>query len=202
MPKQEIDIKRFSVDDWEKYNHMRHISQGGNWRYVPQVIFLVVFAALILSIFYMILATPSPKPYDTAQNYTSSLWTAQVKSLNLTSLNITHNATMTAYITALSGKREALATLAVYEYATLNAAAQTLESVAPLVILVIFVLLMFWLGSDTVPRSPSSKKAIEERNKKHVKADAKLRAQNYTEADIVWFHMTARAIRVAAYLGD
>ncbi len=54
MQKNKIDLTRFTDADWEKYNHMKRIANGGNGEYLYGAIVLILIAILFISMALML----------------------------------------------------------------------------------------------------------------------------------------------------
>jgi uncharacterized membrane protein len=201
MQKNKIDLTRFTDADWEKYNHMKRIANGGNGKYLYGAIVLGIFILIAIPFISMALNAPPVTPYINALNYTTQQWNASLVQLNFTHLNITHNSTIAALTNSLSTHPKILATLVVHEmyiFLYLMAFATRLAPIFALIFLYIVIILVFFTEGHDVPRST---KDIQKHIKYSTRMNNRLRARRYTDEEIAWFHSVRRATLEFAYLG-
>jgi len=132
-------------------------------------------------------------------NYTVKLFEAQLKQLNLSTLNTTYPATLNSYINKFSSNPKSLATLGMYNYNSIKVSSIFIS----LILITIGILFLWsWIEYFLSPKFklPTSKIAVDRFIRFKQKGDARLRAHNYTESDIQWFHATTAAIISFRYL--
>jgi hypothetical protein len=199
MTTPKIDVSNLTERDWEKYRHMQHVYLGGNKSFVFPTLFVGAFIGIIALMLFALIVTPSPTPYLQVMNYTGKLLAAQFTQLNFTGLNITHNATMATLITSLSANPQALATLTVHLYTATNYAVISILFFLPFGLLLYFPLFFMFCFSNS-NNIPSSFRKLQRMLKWRITGDNRLRAHNYTEQDIVWYHSVRIAILTFTYL--
>lgn len=198
----QIDVKKLTEADWEKYKHMQHIRQNGNWRHTMSIFFgMVLVSITAIAILGLLSSISNASTYYPTLNYTTKLLNTTITQLNVSNLVLTHNSSIVPLINSFSSHPQALATMVVYEYVLLNYAGKFLLVLVP-IFLFIFVLwgLKYGLRSDN-PSVPSSFKTLKRWLNHISKGDNRLRAHKYTEQDIAWYHAVDKAIMQFTYIG-